>query len=78
MCLRISKKRLAIIFELYSRRTGRHYPERLRKEVFTDAVLEELGLSAETYRRTRVFDAATTMKIISYFSIPQDALNKNL
>jgi len=78
MCMRISKKRLAIIFELYSRRTGRHYPERLRKEVFTDTVLQEIGLTVEDYRRTRVFDAVTTMKIISYFSIPKDALDKSV
>ena len=78
MCLRISKKQLSIIFGLFSRRTGRHYPERLRKEVFTDVVLQELQLTEEQYRKTRVFDAGTTKRILLYFSISKDDLNKNL
>jgi hypothetical protein len=75
MCKRISKKQLSYVFGLYSRRTGRHYPNKLRTEVFTDTVLEELNLSPEEYARRRTFDYPTSRRIIEYFKIPDNALD---
>lgn len=78
MCLRISKKQLAILFDFHSHKTGRHYTDRLRAQVFTDTVLEELEIDPDTYKKTRTFDAGTTKRILDYFQITKDDLHKNL
>lgn len=72
---RISKKELAIIFGFYSPASGRTKTTRLRREVFTDLVLSELGMSEETYRARRIFLPAETNRIIDYFKIEPNEIS---
>lgn len=79
MCIRrISKKDLSYIFGFYSKQSGRYYAHRLRIEVFTDLVLDELKISSEEYRGVRIFNPAQTTRIVSYFNITEDDLNKSI
>lgn len=71
---RISKKELAVIFRFFSPGSGRTKTTRLRSEVFTDLVLQELGIAPDVYRRRRVFPPAETKKIIEYFKIDENEL----
>jgi len=75
---RISKKELAIIFGFFSPASGRAKTQRLRDEVFTDTVLEELNISQETYRRRRTFNADQTKRIKDYFQITADDLHQEV
>ena len=68
---RISKKELAVYFGYFSNRAGQVFirTERLRVMKFTDSVLSEVGISADEYARTRIFDRATTARIIHLFHL---------
>lgn len=77
MIRRISKKELAIIFGFYSRGSGRTKTTRLRAEVFTDVVLQELGIPEEVYRIRRIFLPAETAKIVDYFKITIHEISEN-
>ena len=77
MIRRISKKELAIIFGFYSRGSGRTKTQRLRAEVFTDLVLQELGIPVEVYKIRRVFLPAETAKIVDYFKINPNEIMAN-
>jgi len=76
--MRISKKQLAIVFGFYSPGSARARTERLREEVFTDVVLEELGISEEFYKSRRIFPARESKAIMDYFNIEKDDLRKNV
>ena len=79
MCIRrISKKDLSFIFGFFSTSSGRYYAHRLRKEVFTDLVLEELGITDAEYRKARIFNPMQTSRIVSYFNITADDLNQSI
>lgn len=75
---RISKKDLSLIFGFYSPHSGRHYAHRLRKEVFTDLVLKELGITDEEYRALRIFNPLQTTRIVTYFNITKNDLDQSI
>lgn len=75
---RISKKDLSLIFGFYSRHSGRYYAHRLRKEVFTDLVLKELGITDDEYKALRIFNPHQTTRIVTYFNITKDDLDQSI
>lgn len=73
MYLRVlSKADLCRIFGLYSLKSGRTYPKKLRSVYFTDAALESLNIPFERYQSVvglATFTYPESQRIIEYFKI---------
>lgn len=68
---RLTKKELCYIFGLVNN-SGRRYSDKLRKELFTDEVLNKLDLSIEEYRKMRTFTFTQSRIIIELFDIQEN------
>ena len=73
MRLLLSKGELCDQLGLVSARSGRRYYEILNKRYFTDEILQNLGMTREQYRRTRVFSVAHSQKLAKLFKIGVEA-----
>lgn len=69
MRLLLSKGELCDRLGLVSARSGRRYYASLTKQYFTDEILQKLGMTRDQYRRTRVFSAAQSQKLIQLFDL---------
>lgn len=69
MRLLLSKGELCDRLGLVSARSGRRYYQTLHTKFFTDEILQNLGITREQYRRTRVFNAAQSKKLVQMFKI---------
>lgn len=71
----LSKKDLCIIMGLHNAGNATYLYATLRQKVFTDDILSQLGMTPEEYRRTRIFDRATTLRIIELLKITPDEIS---
>ncbi len=61
---------------MFDWKPGKDSYRKLREKVFTDSVLERIGISPEEYNRIRIFDRVTSLKIVQHLSISSDELAK--
>lgn len=71
----LSKKDLCIIMGLWNNRDSIPRYAALRSKVFTDDVLSQIGMTPDQYRRTRIFDRATTLRILEVLQISSDEIS---
>jgi hypothetical protein len=75
--LLLSKGDLCYVFGLVNMRGDRRYYSRLRKYVFTDNALKEIGISEERYNQIKgkaTFTALESQRIIQKFQLTPEEL----
>ena len=77
----LCKADLCHIFGEYSRKTGKCYYEKLRRDYFTDEVLEALQITVARWRQItggRRFSYPESQRIIAYFEIQAEEMAEPL